>query len=321
MNRHTVRRALGDLADRGMVRARRGAGVFVDAPPAEYPLGKRVRFHQNIRATGRLPEKRVLRLETRPADAVEAGALGLAEGAPVLVYEGLSLANGVAVAHFLSLFPSERLPGLATTFGTVASVTEALRLNGIADYTRTDTRVSAERASPTQAPAPRAPGRRPVAQDGRAERRPGRGAGGTRHDLVRGRPGGVDRDAGVTRERPRRAPGRSRPRPFSSKIASISRPRKPSDRPRAIARRKSHQTCAIGRSATDSGNPSRLCQAESPATIAQGATSFVITGHGRKHPTVARTHRPADHRAIAGFGAAHAPAMAMSARRSPLAKS
>jgi GntR family phosphonate transport system transcriptional regulator len=151
VNRHTVRRALGDLADRGMVRARRGAGVFVDAPPAEYPLGKRVRFHQNIRATGRLPEKRVLRLEMRPADALEADALRLAAGAPVLVYEGLSLANGVAVAHFLSLFPSDRLPGLATTFGTVASVTEALRLNGIADYTRTDTRVSAERASATQA--------------------------------------------------------------------------------------------------------------------------------------------------------------------------
>lgn len=151
VNRHTVRHALGDMADRGLVRARRGAGVFVEMPPTEYPIGRRVRFHQNIRASGRLPEKRMLRLETRPADAVEAEALGLEAGAPVLVYEGLSLANGVAVAHFLSLFPAERLPGLAETFATVASVTEALRLNGVADYTRAETRVSAERASPTQA--------------------------------------------------------------------------------------------------------------------------------------------------------------------------
>lgn len=151
VNRHTVRHALGDMAERGILRARRGAGVFVDAPPTEYPIGKRVRFHQNIRASGRLPEKRVLRLETRPADAVEAEALKLAAGAPVLVYEGLSLANGIAVAHFLSLFPAKRLPGLAETFDTVASVTDALRLNGVEDYTRAETRVSAERASPTQA--------------------------------------------------------------------------------------------------------------------------------------------------------------------------
>jgi GntR family phosphonate transport system transcriptional regulator len=123
----------------------------VDAPPTEYPLGKRVRFHQNIRATGRLPEKRVLRIESRPADTVEAAALKIAEGAPVLVYEGLSLANGVAVAHFLSLFPEDRLPGLAASFGAVTSVTEALRRNGVEDYTRAETRVSAERASPTQA--------------------------------------------------------------------------------------------------------------------------------------------------------------------------
>lgn len=151
VNRHTVRRALADLADRDLVRSRRGAGVFVHAPPAEYPLGKRVRFHQNIRATGRLPEKRVLRLETRPADTTEAAALAIEPGAPVLVFEGLSLANDIAVAHFLSVFPAERLPGLAETFTEVTSITEALRRNGIADYTRTETRVSAERASPTQA--------------------------------------------------------------------------------------------------------------------------------------------------------------------------
>ena len=67
VNRHTVRRALGHLAEAGVVRSRRGAGVFVESPPTEYPIGQRVRFHQNIRAAGRLPEKRVLRVETRAA--------------------------------------------------------------------------------------------------------------------------------------------------------------------------------------------------------------------------------------------------------------
>ncbi|GKY86531.1 phosphonate metabolism transcriptional regulator PhnF [Sinisalibacter aestuarii] len=151
VNRHTVRHALADMAERGLVQSRRGAGVFVAAEPTLYPIGKRVRFHQNIRASGRLPEKRVLRLQTRPCDATEAEALALDPGTSVLVYEGLSLSGGVAVAHFESVFPATRLPGLADTLKTVSSVTEALRQNGIADYIRAETRITAERASPTQA--------------------------------------------------------------------------------------------------------------------------------------------------------------------------
>lgn len=151
VNRHTVRHALSDLAERGLVRSRRGAGVFVEAETSVYRLGKRVRFHQNVRASGRLPEKRLLRLETRPCDSDEAEALKLPPGAPVIVYEGLSLASGTVVAHFVSLFPAARLPGLEETLKEVSSVTEALKQVGVADYIRAETRVSAERASPTQA--------------------------------------------------------------------------------------------------------------------------------------------------------------------------
>lgn len=151
VNRHTIRRALADMAERGLVRSRRGAGVFVTAEPTLYPIGKRTRFHQNIRASGRLPEKRVLRLETRPAGIREAQALGIGQAAEVLVYEGLSLAGGAAVALFESVFPADRLPGLATSLAEVSSVTEALRRAGVADYIRAETRITAERASPTQA--------------------------------------------------------------------------------------------------------------------------------------------------------------------------
>ena len=151
VNRHTVRRALGDMAARGIVHARRGSGVFVEAPPTDYPIGKRVRFHQNIRATGRLPEKQVLRLEVRPCDAAEAAALSLSAGAPVVVYEGLSLSGGAPIAHFMSVFSEAQLPGMLETLGSITSVTEALKANGIQDYLRADTRVSAERANATQA--------------------------------------------------------------------------------------------------------------------------------------------------------------------------
>lgn len=151
VNRHTVRRALADLSERGITRSRRGAGVFVEAPPAEYPIGRRVRFHRNIAATGRLPEKRVLRVETRLCNRDEAAALGLAPGTSVIVYEGLSLAGGTPIAHFESVFPEARVPDLADALTETSSVTEALRMNGIADFTRAETRLMAERASATQA--------------------------------------------------------------------------------------------------------------------------------------------------------------------------
>ena len=151
VNRHTVRHALSDMAERGLVRARRGAGGFVEAEPTDYPIGRRVRFHQNIRASGRLPQKAVLRIEERGADLSEAAALEIAQGAPVIVYEGLSFSEGTPIAHFISVFPKATVPGLAATLGEVTSVTEALVRNGIDDYVRAETRISVDHASATQA--------------------------------------------------------------------------------------------------------------------------------------------------------------------------
>ncbi len=151
VNRHTVRRALADLGARGIVRSRRGAGVFVDAPPTDYPIGRRVRFHQNIAATGRLPTRQTLRLETRPCDQTEAEALAISLGDPVLVFEGLTLAGTAPLGLFLSVYPLGRLPNMARAFETTSSVTEALRLNGVSDYTRRDTRMTADLATATQA--------------------------------------------------------------------------------------------------------------------------------------------------------------------------
>lgn len=151
VNRHTVRRALAALADDGMVFARRGSGVFVAARPTEYPLGRRVRFHQNVTASGRTPSRRVNRLETRNADPREAEALALAEGTRVHVFEGLSLADNVALAAFRSVFPAARFPGLLTALEHSGSVTAALAAEGLADYTRAATRLTAKIATGTLA--------------------------------------------------------------------------------------------------------------------------------------------------------------------------
>ncbi len=151
VNRHTVRHGISALVDEGLIRTRRGAGAFVAATPTDYPIGTRVRFHENLTAAGRRPEKRILQIEERMATEGEAHALDLPPGAPVCAYHGLSLADGHPIAIFESLFPLSRLAGITAAFAETSSVTEALRAEGVTDYTRATTRLTAVRATATQA--------------------------------------------------------------------------------------------------------------------------------------------------------------------------
>lgn len=151
VNRHTVRHALAALAKAGTVHARQGAGVFVSAAPADYPLGRRVRFHQNIAAMGRTPSRSFTRIETRPADPAEAEALDLPQGSAVHVVEGISMADGVPMAAFQSVFPAAPFPDLPGHLQRTGSVTATLEACGVRDYTRATTRLTAELAPPTLA--------------------------------------------------------------------------------------------------------------------------------------------------------------------------
>jgi GntR family phosphonate transport system transcriptional regulator len=157
VNRHTVRHAMAALADAGMVHARRGAGVFVASRPTAYPLGRRVRFHQNITDSGRTPSRRITRLETRPATGAEAQALRLAMGAPVHVIEGVSLADDEPLATFRSVFPAARFPGLLVQMQTQVSVSAALAACGLPDFLRAETRITAKLATALLALALRLP--------------------------------------------------------------------------------------------------------------------------------------------------------------------
>lgn len=151
VNRHTVRQALAALADEGLVRPRRGAGVFVLGGPVDYPLGRRVRFAHAIAVAGRVPGRQIDFIATRPADAAEAEALRLPAGAAVHVAEGVSLVDGEAVALFRSVFPAAALPDLPAALALNEGVTAALARCGVADYTRARTRITAQTADAAQA--------------------------------------------------------------------------------------------------------------------------------------------------------------------------
>ncbi len=93
----------------------------------------------------------MLHVEERAATGGEAGALHVAAGDPVCAYHGLSLSDGQPIAVFESLFPLSRLAGITAALEKTPSVTEALLEVGVTDYTRASTRLTATRATATQA--------------------------------------------------------------------------------------------------------------------------------------------------------------------------
>ncbi|WHZ34225.1 phosphonate metabolism transcriptional regulator PhnF [Sagittula sp. MA-2] len=151
VNRHTVRHGVASLVEAGVLRSRRGSGVFVAAAPTDYPIGARVRFTENLRRAGRMPGREILGQEVRAASAGEAEVLDVAEGARVLASHSLSFADRQPVALAESIYPLDRLPGLPEALAEGKGVTHALRAAGVADYTRASTRITAVAATAVQA--------------------------------------------------------------------------------------------------------------------------------------------------------------------------
>lgn len=151
VNRHTIRHALSALIEDNLVHTRRGSGAFVKGTPTDYPIGKRVRYHENLRAAGRYPSKRVLHVETRPATEKEAARLGMVPGDLLTSRHGISMADGQPIALSISEFPEVRWPGIGEFMRENTGVTAALEKAGVTDYTRLSTRVRAALANATQA--------------------------------------------------------------------------------------------------------------------------------------------------------------------------
>ena len=147
VNRHTVRRALARMVEKGLLSSERGRGTFVRVPRIHYPVRESQRFGETMRSLGWTPHRQVLGSRTVRADRQTARALEIGAGERVLTVESLDSADGKPISRNLHHFPLPRFRGIDEALRRTGSITAALQTFGVATYRRRQVRVAADKAS------------------------------------------------------------------------------------------------------------------------------------------------------------------------------
>ncbi len=145
VNRHTLRRAIDQLVEKGWVQRRQGIGVLVLMRPFDYPLNAQARFSQNLLDQGSHPTSERLLAVLRPASSHVADALGVTEGDNIIHLRTLRRVNGIAVCLIDHYFADLEWWPVMQHFNS-GSLHDVIQDQLGINLKRTQTRISARRA-------------------------------------------------------------------------------------------------------------------------------------------------------------------------------
>jgi GntR family phosphonate transport system transcriptional regulator len=146
VNRHTVRHALAELARRGLVRATRGSGTYVEPARLTYPIRARTRFSEIVGSAGRDPGGRLIGHGVEAATPEIARRLDLKAGDSVVRLDILRSADGLPLCSTTSWLPAAHFAEAARVFRARRSITATLAHFGVKDYRRQSTRITGSAA-------------------------------------------------------------------------------------------------------------------------------------------------------------------------------
>ena len=107
VSRTTVRKAIQNLIERGLVEVRRGKGTFVTQPKITQELTALTGFVEDMQALGRNSTARLLDQRIVAADEAVARHLALAPGTLVVRLRRVRLADGVAMSFDETYLPRD----------------------------------------------------------------------------------------------------------------------------------------------------------------------------------------------------------------------
>ncbi len=116
INRHTLRRAVDQLVDAGMLLRQQGKGTLVVEHALEYNIGARARFSEAMEAMGHTSVSEVIGRRVLVAEERFSRASGIPAGTPVLQVDTLRSVNGKPVNLISHYLRREAFPGLEVDY-------------------------------------------------------------------------------------------------------------------------------------------------------------------------------------------------------------
>jgi len=112
ISRMTVRQAINNLVNEGILVRKRGKGTFVAEQKVEQPLSGLTSFSEDMRSRGLKPLTKILSFQQINSDKSIAAKLKIAEGVPVYEVSRLRLADESPMALEISYLPANIITDL-----------------------------------------------------------------------------------------------------------------------------------------------------------------------------------------------------------------
>ncbi|MDA1477004.1 GntR family transcriptional regulator [Bacillus changyiensis] len=143
VSRMTVRQAVNNLVNEGILVRQRGKGTFIAKPKIEQTLEGLTSFSEDMKSRGMSPSTKMLGFQIMDCDQRMALKLKINEGTSVYEVKRIRLADGIPMAYEISYLPVGLLKGL----------TEEIMYASLYDYIENTLSLKIARATQTLEPS------------------------------------------------------------------------------------------------------------------------------------------------------------------------
>ncbi|MTH55490.1 phosphonate metabolism transcriptional regulator PhnF [Bacillus mangrovi] len=112
ISRMTVRQAITNLVNEGILERRRGRGTYVSVPKLNLELTGITSFTEQMAQQGKRPETKVISFERNSASKQAAKELGLDSEEPIYKVKRIRYADGEAIAYEILYMPVKIFPDM-----------------------------------------------------------------------------------------------------------------------------------------------------------------------------------------------------------------